>query len=71
MEEWIIERVREGRPLKGTYPPDEKTLAEYRAWRETQPKYARALVAAGRKRQERLEMLLINYLVMPEARNAA
>jgi regulator of RNase E activity RraA len=32
MEEWIIERVREGRPLKGTYPPDEKTLAEYRAW---------------------------------------
>ena len=47
------------------------TLAEYRAWRETQPKYARALVAAGRKRQERLEMLLINYLVMPEARNAA
>jgi regulator of RNase E activity RraA len=33
MEEWIIERVREGRPLAGTYPPNEATMAEYRAWR--------------------------------------
>jgi len=32
MEEWIIERVREGRPLAGTYPPNDATLAEYRAW---------------------------------------
>jgi regulator of RNase E activity RraA len=33
LEEWVVERVREGRPLKGTYPPDEATLAEYRAFR--------------------------------------
>lgn len=33
MEEWIIERVREGRALAGTYPPNEATMAEYRAWK--------------------------------------
>lgn len=33
MEEWVIARVREGRPLAGTYPPNEATLAEYKAFR--------------------------------------
>jgi len=46
-------------------------LAECRQWRESQPKFARALLAVGCKHRERLEMLLTNYLVMPEARNAA
>jgi hypothetical protein len=46
------------------------TLAEYRQWRESQAELTRALVAAGRNRRERLEMLLTNYLVKPEARNA-
>jgi hypothetical protein len=46
-------------------------LAEYRQWKEIQPKLTRALVAAGRHHGERLEMLMTNYLVMPEARNAA
>ncbi len=33
LEEWVIARVAEGRPLAGTYPPNEATLAEYRASR--------------------------------------
>jgi hypothetical protein len=49
---------------------DSGTLAEYREWIMMYPSLACALVAAGRKRRERLEMLLTNYLAMPEARNA-
>jgi regulator of RNase E activity RraA len=33
LEEFVVGKVREGRPLAGTYPPDEATLAEYRTWR--------------------------------------
>jgi regulator of RNase E activity RraA len=33
LEAWVIARVAEGRPLSGTYPPNEATLAEYRASR--------------------------------------
>jgi regulator of RNase E activity RraA len=29
LEEFILERIEAGRPLRGTYPPDEGTLAEY------------------------------------------
>lgn len=36
MEAWIIARVREGRPLAGTYPPNAATLAEYEAWKAAQ-----------------------------------
>jgi regulator of RNase E activity RraA len=38
LEEWVIARVREGRPLAGTYPPNEATIAEYNAWRAAQPR---------------------------------
>ncbi len=33
MEEFILERVRGGAPVPGTYPPNEATLAAYEAWR--------------------------------------
>jgi regulator of RNase E activity RraA len=33
LEAFILEKVRGGAPLPGTYPPGEKTLAEYEAWR--------------------------------------
>ena len=33
LEEFVIERVRDGTPLEGTYPPDEATLAAFRDWR--------------------------------------
>lgn len=38
-------------------------LAEYRGWRAREPEFTAALVDAGRKHQERLEMLMSNYLV--------
>jgi regulator of RNase E activity RraA len=34
-EEFILERIRGGASLVGTYPPDEKTLAEFDAWRRS------------------------------------
>jgi regulator of RNase E activity RraA len=33
LEAFILEKVRGGAPLPGTYPPGEQTLAEYEAWR--------------------------------------
>ncbi|MBI4278377.1 MAG: ribonuclease activity regulator RraA [Armatimonadetes bacterium] len=33
LEEFLLAKVEEGAPLRGTYPPDERTLAEYEAWR--------------------------------------
>jgi regulator of RNase E activity RraA len=33
MEEFILGRVEEGAILKGTYPPNQETLAAYAAWR--------------------------------------
>lgn len=35
LEEFVVEKVRGGAPLAGTYPPDEKTLAEYEVWRHS------------------------------------
>lgn len=34
LERFIQEKVSGGAPLRGTYPPNEQTLAEYRVWRE-------------------------------------
>jgi regulator of RNase E activity RraA len=34
MEVFILERIRAGAPVEGTYPPNAATLAEYAAWRE-------------------------------------
>jgi regulator of RNase E activity RraA len=33
LEAFILEKVRAGAPLPGTYPPGDKTLAEYEAWK--------------------------------------
>ena len=34
LEEFIIGEVRDGKPLRGTYPPDAETKARYEAWRK-------------------------------------
>ncbi|MGM8930569.1 ribonuclease activity regulator RraA [Salinicola halophyticus] len=34
LEEFILERVESGKPLRGTYPPDESTLKDYEEWRK-------------------------------------
>lgn len=34
LEAFITQRIDEGRPLRGTYPPDEETLDAYRKWRD-------------------------------------
>jgi hypothetical protein len=49
---------------------DTGTLTEYRAWRSAHPKLTAGLVAAGRQHQERLLMLVTNYLTL-EVRCAA
>ena len=36
LEEFILEQVRAGASIKGVYPPNEATLAAYRAWQEGQ-----------------------------------
>ena len=33
LEVFILERIRQGARLPGTYPPDDATLADYRVWR--------------------------------------
>ena len=33
VEEFILERVQDGAPVPGTYPPNEATLAAFEAWR--------------------------------------
>jgi regulator of RNase E activity RraA len=35
LEKFVLEKVEGGAPLRGTYPPNEATLAEYQAWRAT------------------------------------
>ncbi len=37
MEGWILQRIRDGARLPGTYPPDAATRADYEAWRKQQP----------------------------------
>jgi hypothetical protein len=59
------------RRLLAALQTDTGILLEFRVWRSAQPKMTRALVAAGRKHQERLEMLVSNYLTVLEDRDAA
>jgi hypothetical protein len=33
LEAFLLEKVRDGAPLPGTYPPNERTLAEYETWK--------------------------------------
>ncbi|MCG8690066.1 MAG: ribonuclease activity regulator RraA [Minwuiales bacterium] len=33
LEEFVIEEVRSGQPLRGTYPPNDDTMARYEVWR--------------------------------------
>lgn len=33
LEAFVVEKIRAGAPVPGTYPPDERTRAEYEAWR--------------------------------------
>ncbi|WP_433695403.1 ribonuclease activity regulator RraA [Paraburkholderia phenoliruptrix] len=37
LEVFIAKRIEEGRPLRGTYPPNEETMAAYAQWRAQQP----------------------------------
>jgi len=32
LEVFVLERIKAGAPIDGTYPPNEATLADYRAW---------------------------------------
>jgi regulator of RNase E activity RraA len=32
LEQFVLERIAGGAPLRGTYPPNEQTRAEYQAW---------------------------------------
>ena len=36
LEAFIAQRIEEGRPLRGTYPPNEETMAAYAQWRAQQ-----------------------------------
>ncbi|MCF8566846.1 ribonuclease activity regulator RraA [Alicyclobacillus tolerans] len=36
LEGWLQQRVAQGASIRGTYPPDEATLAEYQQWRKSQ-----------------------------------
>ncbi len=36
MEQFLQEKVADGSSIKGTYPPDENTLKEYKTWRSQQ-----------------------------------
>ena len=34
LESFVVERIRGGAAVPGTYPPDEKTRAAYEVWRK-------------------------------------
>jgi regulator of RNase E activity RraA len=34
LEAFVLEKIKAGAPVPGTYPPDEKTRSEYEAWRK-------------------------------------
>ena len=38
LEEFVLQEVAGGRPLRGTYPPNADTIARYRQWREQRDK---------------------------------
>jgi len=56
--------------VKAATRSDAGLLAEYRDWQEREPELTAALVAAGRNRGARLEMMLRHYL-LGGAKNAA
>jgi len=33
LERFVLEKIKDGAALPGTYPPNERTLAEYEAWK--------------------------------------
>jgi regulator of RNase E activity RraA len=35
LEAFVLEKIKAGAPVPGTYPPDDKTRAEYEMWRKT------------------------------------
>jgi regulator of RNase E activity RraA len=37
MEQFILDKVQNGAAIPGTYPPNERTRAEYEQWRATRP----------------------------------
>jgi hypothetical protein len=49
---------------------DAGMLSEYRDWRATKPTMTRALVQAGRKHRERLELLITNFFTREVSRAA-
>jgi regulator of RNase E activity RraA len=36
LDGWLAQRVAQGAPLSGTFPPNEATLADYKAWQRKQ-----------------------------------
>jgi len=56
--------------MRAAMRTDAGLLAEYRDWQEREPELTAALVAAGRNRGARLEMMLRHYL-LGGAQNAA
>ncbi len=34
LEAFVLEKIRAGAPVPGTYPPNEQTRVEYEAWRK-------------------------------------
>ena len=34
LEQFVLQKIAGGAPLRGTYPPNEETLAEYEAWKQ-------------------------------------
>ena len=56
--------------MKAAMRTETGLLVEYRDWREREPELTAALVAAGRNRGARLEMMLRHYL-LGGAKNAA
>lgn len=45
LEEYLHTRVRAGEPLWGVYPPDQKTLKDYRTWLQEQNNSAEPMTA--------------------------
>jgi regulator of RNase E activity RraA len=36
LEQFVLQKIEGGAPLRGTYPPNEETQAEYEAWKQRQ-----------------------------------
>ncbi len=77
LSEWILEQTSPSdrqraiyTRLLGALRTQAGTLAEYRAWRERDPRLTAAMVEAGRRQQGRMAELLRNYLSQ-EAHRAA